>query len=217
MIRFALHEIPDGAVLRSVTAEPAAVQGRPGLGVELTDAITAHGAPDIDFIDAPTFVQLPVAFTNGTIDVDIFSTLTEQAPADARAFAGIAYRIRDGHFEAVYLRPTNGRKLKPPAPRDRRAVQYFAYPDWRYARLRDAYPDGRYEAGANIAPGEWIHLRLEVTTAGVTATIDGITVLQIHDPKGTPTPGSIGLFVDIGTKAYFANLTIQPAAGQLAG
>ena len=109
MIRFALHDEPAGAVLRSVTAQPATVQGREALGVALTNAITAHGVPGIDFIDAPTFVQLPVAFTNGTIDVDILSTLTDQAPADARAFAGIAYRIRDDHFVAVYLRPTNGR------------------------------------------------------------------------------------------------------------
>ena len=36
------------------------------------------------------------------------------------------------------------------------AVQYFAYPDWKFDRLREEFPDGRYEAGADIGPDEWI-------------------------------------------------------------
>jgi hypothetical protein len=93
----------------------------------------------------PTFVILPITFINGTIEVDILSRLNGKGPADARAFAGLAYRIIDGgdHFEAVYLRPLNGRKTNPSNPRDQRAIQYFAYPDWPFDRLREMYPDGR--------------------------------------------------------------------------
>lgn len=74
--------------------------------------------------------------------VDILSRLNGKGAADARAFAGIAYRITPGgdRFEAVYLRPLNGWKTNPPSPRDQRAVQYFAYPDWKFDRLRERVP-----------------------------------------------------------------------------
>jgi hypothetical protein len=61
---------------------------------------------------------IPASFENGTIEVDILSRLNGKGPADARAFAGIAYRIIAGsdRFEAVYLRPLNGWKTNPPSP-----------------------------------------------------------------------------------------------------
>jgi hypothetical protein len=78
----------------------------------------------------PTFVTIPMSFENGTIEVDILDCLNGKGPADARAFAGIAYRITEdaGRFESVYVRRFNGLKANPPRPRDRRAVQYFACP-----------------------------------------------------------------------------------------
>jgi hypothetical protein len=80
----------------------------------------------------PTLMMIPASFENGTIEVDILSRLNGKGPADARAFAGIAYRITHGgdRFEAIYVRRLNGWKTNPPSPRDQRAVQYFAYPDW---------------------------------------------------------------------------------------
>jgi hypothetical protein len=102
-----LTELPEGTKLRAVTAVPAEVAGRRALRVELTDAVTLEGKPGVDYVDMPTFVIIPASFTNGTIEVNILSRLNGRGPADARAFAGIAYRITaDGdRFEAVYLRP----------------------------------------------------------------------------------------------------------------
>jgi hypothetical protein len=96
----------------------------------------------------PTFVLIPTDFKNGTIEVDILGRLNAKALPDARAFVGLAYRVVDAEarFESVYLRPLNGQKTSPPSPRDKRAIQYFAYPDWKFDRLRKEYPDGRYEA-----------------------------------------------------------------------
>ena len=84
---------------------------------------------------------------------------------DSRAFAGLAYRIsgRRDSFESVYLRHLNGTKTNPLTPRDPRATQYFAHPDWPFDRLREAYPDGRCEAGLAIGPEEWITLELTLT------------------------------------------------------
>jgi len=207
---FDLHDLPLSASLRSVTAEPADIAGRPALRVALTDAVARDGQPGVDYVDQPTFVQIPADFRDGTLDVDILSRLTAAAPPDARAFAGLAYRITgDGDaFEAVYLRPLNGRKVHPPSPRDRRAIQYFAYPDYPFDRLREEYPDGRYEAGATIGPDEWIHLRLDIRDRTVTVTVDGQQLLTVTDTKSAPTTGDVGLFVDIGTEAYFRDLAV---------
>jgi hypothetical protein len=107
--RYDLTELPEGSELRSVTAVPTEVSGRRALRVELTDAVTLHGKPGIDYVDMPTFLIIPASFENGTIEVDILSRLNGKGPADARAFAGIAYRIIAGsdRFEAVYLRPSS--------------------------------------------------------------------------------------------------------------
>jgi hypothetical protein len=69
-------------------------------------------------------------------------------------------------------------------------VQYFAYPEWNFERLREEYPDGRYESVADIGPDEWIQ------------------VLDLVETKGREARGRIGLFVDICTKAFFSNLSI---------
>ena len=91
-----LDQLPEASTLRSVTAAPAFIAGRRALRVELTDAVTYDGRPKVDYVDMPTFVILPAIFMNGTIDVDILSRLNGKGPADARAFAGVAYRITDG-------------------------------------------------------------------------------------------------------------------------
>ena len=66
------------------------------LRVELTDAVTLEGKPGVDYVDMPTFVIIPASLTNGTIEVNILSRLNGKGPADARAFAGIAYRVTPG-------------------------------------------------------------------------------------------------------------------------
>lgn len=143
-----LTELPECSRLRAVTAVPAEVAGRRALRVELTDAVTLEGKSGVDYVDMPTSVIIPASYINGTIEVDILSRLNGKGPADARAFAGIAFRVTaDGdHFEAVYLRPLNEQRTNPPSPRDQRAIQYFAYPDWKFDRLREQYPDEDYEA-----------------------------------------------------------------------
>jgi hypothetical protein len=207
-----LTELPADARLRSVIAEPAIVDGRQALSVRLTDAVTNQGTPGVDYVDQPTFVIIPADFTTGTIEVNVHAGLTATAPDYARGFAGLAYHLTGdgGHFEAVYLRPTNGSTLNPPPPRHLRAVQYFAYPDWPFDRLRETYAEGTYEAGADIAPGTWTHLHLAITDSSVTVTVDGTVILTVSDLLAEPVSGAVGLFVDIGTQAYFADLTITP-------
>ena len=110
-----LDTLPPGAVPHSVTATPTTIDQRPALRVSLTDQVTLNGTPGIDYIDQPTFLVLPVQFTDGTIEVDLRSRLNHHAPDYARGFAGIAYRISPDadRFEAAYLRPLNGLRTNP--------------------------------------------------------------------------------------------------------
>jgi hypothetical protein len=206
-----LDRLPAGSVPHGVTAAPDLIDGRHGIRVELTDQITRDGAPRIDYIDMPTFLRIPADLRTGVISVDVRSRLNGKTSFDARGFAGIAYRIRPGlsAFECVYLRPLNGVRLEPEPPRNRRAVQYFAYPDAPFDRLREQYPDGRYEAGADIVPDEWISLRIAVGEVAVDVFVNGDPALHVSHPLGPTVSGDVGLFVDIGTEAWFADLQIE--------
>jgi hypothetical protein len=205
-----LHALPAGSTLHRVEATPAEYKGRKAIKVEMPDAaIKAQLGIDVDM---PTFVRIPVDFQNGTIKVDILSRLNGKGPPDARAFIGLSYRITDPetHFETIYLRPLNGRKKNPLSPRDKRAVQYFAYPDWKFNRLRKEYPDGHYESGADIADDEWITLRLDIDGTRVRVSVNGKDELALADAKGTPVAGGMGLWVGMGTEGYFSNLRVTP-------
>src|SRR5664280_1256783 len=79
-ITYDLTTLPEGAELRSVVATPATLDGRQVLRVSLTDEVTLHGAPGVDYVDQPNFVILPVSFENGTLEVDVCSGLNALAP-----------------------------------------------------------------------------------------------------------------------------------------
>jgi hypothetical protein len=68
-----LDQLPQGSILRSVTATPADIAGRNALTVELTDDVTFRGKPGVDYVDKPTFVIIPAGLTIGMIEVDILS------------------------------------------------------------------------------------------------------------------------------------------------
>jgi hypothetical protein len=202
-------------VRRGVAASVEVAEDRPAVRVELTDAIRL-GTYGVDYVDEPTFLLLPGSFVDGTVSVDVLGRLRTDAPEYARAFIGLAYRVRDDDrgglvYESVYLRPLNGRRYDPPAPRDRRAVQYYAYPDWKFDRLRADEPDGRWEAGADIAAGVWATLRLDVAGRRLVVSVDGEQVLDIADCKGEVAAGRIGLWVDIGTEGFFSDVVIEHA------
>ena len=207
-----LHELPGGASLHEVTAVPAEYKGRSALKIEFTEAAN-KGPPGVDLLfDMSTFALIPGNFKNGTIEVDLLGRLNGKGLPDARAFVGLAYRVVDGgaRFESVYLRPLNGRKTNPPSPRDKRAIQYFAYPDWKFDRLRKEYPDGRYEAGADIADDEWIRLKLDIDDTRVRVSVNGKEEFAPTDLKAAPEAGGIGLWVGRGTEGYFSNLRVTP-------
>ncbi|MHB1010513.1 MAG: hypothetical protein ACYC1E_15065 [Propionibacteriaceae bacterium] len=211
--RYRLDSLPSGSTLRSVTAEPSTAAGRPALRVSLTEAVRRDGRPGVDYVDQPTFVVLPVEMVGGRIQVDICSDLLPDAPEYARAFAGLAFAVAAdaSSFEAVYVRPYNGLSVAPDGVRRRRAVQYFSYPDWPFDRLREELPDAGFESAADIRPGVWLRLVVEVDARRVRAEVDGVEVVN-RERIGRGAGAGVGLFVDIGTDAYFADLVVEPTA-----
>jgi hypothetical protein len=194
-----LHEIPQGA-----RANKVEVSSTPqGLRIVLDQASRA-GQFGVDFVDKPSFLLLPEVMENGVIEVDLRGSLLPDAPDYARGFIGLAYRVQEdlSAYESVYLRPMNGTA---PPPRDTRAVQYYAYPDHPFDVLRETEP-GRHEAAAPVAPDRWMRLRLAFDGWDYSAHVDGVPVLA-GQGKLPPHPGRIGLWVDIGTEGFFANLS----------
>ncbi len=161
--------------------------------------------------DAASFAKLSnIAFKDGIIKVNLVGKLGPNAPDWARGFVGIAFRIKDDNskFECIYLRPTNAQSDDP--VRRNRSIQYISYPDYKFDRLRTESP-GKYESYANIVPGEWIKIKIEVkgTTAKLYVNDSSQPALTVKDLKhGADLNGSIGLWVDKGTEAYFSNLEI---------
>ena len=91
-------------------------------------------------VDEPTFVKIVGSnFKDGTIEVKVLSKLRPDAPADARGFIGLAFHINDTNskFESIYIRPTNGRADD--QIRRNHSIQYFAYPDFKFFRLRKEF------------------------------------------------------------------------------
>jgi len=199
----ALNDLPPDALANKVDCAPFH-HGRPCLRIAL-DAASRAGKPGVDYVDQPSFVLLPDVLQDGVVEVDLCARLLPDAPDYARGFIGLAYRVQDDlqTYESLYLRPTNGHA---PPPRTSRAVQYYAYPDYPFDVLREAEP-GRYEAGADIMPDRWTRFRIAVHGNDFAAYVDGVQVLA-GQGKLPPQPGRIGLWVDIGTEGFFADLSI---------
>ena len=162
--------------------------------------------------DENTYAKLSgPSFHNGVIEVDMLSRLLPDAPDFARGFIGIAFRISgdDTRFESFYVRPTNGRTDDP--VRKAHGSQYFAYPGYTFAYFRE-HGVTKYEAPVDIGLNEWIHLRAVVEGEHAEFFVNGNRTLTVDDLKhGPDQTGAVGLFVDIGTEAFFKNLTVTAA------
>ena len=165
----------------------------------------------IKLVDEPTFVKIKdINFSNGTIEVKVLSKLLKNAPAMARGFIGIAFRISDDNssFESIYIRPTNGRATD--QVRRNHSIQYYSYPDYKFDRLRKEAPE-KYESYADMELNKWITMRIEVSGQHAKLFLDNSPqpVLIVNDLfLGPKVTGAIGLWVEVGTEGYFSDLKI---------
>lgn len=169
--------------------------------------------PSILEIDEPTYAKVKeLSFQNGTIEVDVYSKLLPDAPDYARGFIGVAFRIKedDTEYESIYIRPTNGRCDD--QVRRNHSVQYYAYPNHKFNTLRVTSPE-KYESYADMGLEEWIRMKIVVngTKAELYLNHSIYPVLVVNDLKNGIRSGSIALWSEVGTDAYFKNLKIIQA------
>ncbi|RYF46481.1 MAG: hypothetical protein EOO39_49705 [Cytophagaceae bacterium] len=177
------------------------------------DALRVIKDSSIHEVDEPTFVRLSdVDFTNGTIEVKVLSRLLKNAPETARGFIGVAFRINETNssFESIYIRPTNGRADD--QIRRNHSIQYFSYPDYKFDRLRKETPE-RYESYADMTLNEWITMRIVVNGQEAKLYLNdtkqpALLVKDLKHGVGAATAGGIGLWVEVGTEGYFADLKV---------
>ena len=180
--------------------------------IEGNETIRVTKDPKITEFDEATFAKLiDSEFKNGIIEVNVLSKLLEDAPDFARGFIGIAFRIDESNakFECIYIRPTNGRAEE--QLRRNRSTQYFSYPDFKFDRLRNESP-GIYESYADMGLNEWISIKIEVQGAKAKLYLNKgeHPVLVVNDLKhGANASGGVGLWVDVGTEGYFADLKVE--------
>ncbi|MBL0744693.1 hypothetical protein [Chryseolinea lacunae] len=162
-------------------------------------------------VDEPTYVRLKdIDFQNGVIEVKMLSQIQNPSPFQfAQGFIGVAFRIdgNDSAYESIYLRPKVGRSDNQSFRN--RAVQYYAYPDFKFDRLRKEAP-GMYETTAPVDLNEWITMRIEVTgeKAYLYINDEKYSTFVVEKMKGKTTHGTVALWVDIGTIGYFKDLKI---------
>ena len=193
-----------GLRLQNVTAEPATLQGKPGLKVTM--------AADAS---QPTGDQLAVIndleFGDGVIEAEIAGDVQPGAAEGARGFVGLAFRVQSDlrTFDAFYLRPTNGRADD--QVRRNHSAQYISHPDWTWSKLRQEFPS-KYEAYVDISPGTWTKVRIEVQGEKARLYVDDAKqpTLVINDVKTGPHgKGAVALWIDVGTVAHFRNLSVS--------
>ena len=197
-----------GLQLGNVTADVVTYRGKRALhlvqsGVPAT--ATAGGT------EKSMAIVLASDFKDGVIEADIAGIPRAGAGEAARGFVGIAFRIQQdaSKFECFYLRPTNGRADD--QLRRNHATQYVSSPDYPWQKLRQENP-GVYESYADLVPGEWTHMKIEVTGTKARLYINGATqpALIVNDLKlGADTRGRIALWAGTETEAWFANLTVR--------
>ena len=148
-------------------------------------------------------------FRDGTIELDVSGAPIPQVP-NARGFIGLAFHVQahSDSFECLYIRPSNGRADD--QLRRNHSVQYTSSPGYPWQRLRQESP-ATYETYADMEPGVWIHLKVEVAGTRARLYVNGATqpTLIVNDLKLGDTHGAIALWSHTFTDGYFANLRVR--------
>lgn len=216
-------DAPQGLRLVNVTAEAATLAGQRGLRIVATDEFRRRmQAIPPQERDAALRTGLGeqlaivegITFDDGVIEAEIAGAPQADAGEGARGFVGIAFRVQDDvkTYDAFYLRPTNGRADD--QLRRNHAAQYISHPEWTWSRLRNESP-AKYESYVDLVPATWTKIRIEVRGTQARLYVHGQAqpTLIVNDVKTGPSAkGRIALWIDIGTEAYFRNLTVTPAA-----
>src|SRR5258708_31052319 len=150
-------------------------------------------------------------FHNGAIEVELAGRAAADAAAGgARGFIGIAFRLQNGQFEYIYLRPTNGRADD--QIRRNHSTQYGSHPKFGFAEARQQAPE-KYESYVDLEPGVWTRYRITVEGTKARLYVHGAAqpCLIVNDLKLGDSSGGVALWIGPGTEGYFTGLEIKAA------
>ena len=149
-------------------------------------------------------------FHDGAITVELAGRPAGGAAVGARGFVGIAFRLQNGKFEYIYLRPTNGRADD--QVRRNHSTQYSAHPDFSFAVSRKEAPE-KYESYVDLEPGVWTRYRITVEGTKARLYVHGAEqpCLIVNDLKLGDATGGVALWIGPGTEGYFTGLEIKPS------
>lgn len=227
------------AAAPSVAAQPARIPLTSASGLTplntRVDTVTFRGHRALRVMVAPEIAAMPAyrsgdtvpellvglpktLFGNGTIELDVAGRPAPDSPPGGRGFVGIAFRVDTAAamtgapiYDAVYLRPTNGRADD--QERRNHAVQYISHPLWTWSRMRRETPS-RYEAYVDLETDRWTHMRVVVRgdTARLYVNRAPQPTLIVTDVKtGARARGGLALWIGPGTVAHFRELVVTPA------
>ena len=170
----------------------------------------ADAAPELDS-DLRLAVIKKSVLGDGVIEATLAGELAPGAGEAARGFVGVAFHVSEdaSKFECFYLRPTNGRSED--QVRRNHSTQYISSPDFPWYRLRKEFPE-KYESYADIVPGEWTRIRIEIKGTNAKLFVNGATqpALVVSDLKLGAGTGAVALWVGPGTVAQFTDIRITP-------
>ena len=149
-------------------------------------------------------------FHNGEIEVEVAGRPAGGAAAAARGFIGIGFRLKEGQFEYIYLRPTNGRADD--QIRRNHSTQYSSHPKFSFAEARQQAPE-KYESYVDLEVGVWTKIRISVEGTKARLYVHGAAqpCLIVNDLKLGDSSGGVALWIGPGTEGYFSGLKIQAA------
>jgi hypothetical protein len=199
----------------------------PFVAAQTLDQLTAHNVKleSVQYMGKPAIKivedgQIPngeayaivkgAVFHDGEIEVELAGRPAGGAAAAARGFVGIAFRMQDGQFEYIYLRPTNGRADD--QIRRNHSTQYSSHPKFSFAELRQQSPE-KYESYVDLEVGVWTRYRIVVqgTTARLYVHGAAQPCLIVNDLKRGDSSGGVALWIGPGTEGYFTGLKIRSA------
>jgi hypothetical protein len=192
-------QTPDKLTPHNVKLEAVDYQGKHAVKV-VEDGMVGNG-------EAYAIVK-DTTFHNGAIELELAGRPASGAAEAARGFVGIAFRLQDGKFEYIYLRPTNGRADD--QVRRNHSTQYSSHPNFSFAESRKVSPE-KYESYVDLEPGVWTRYRIEVEGTKARLYVHGAAqpCLIVNDLKLGDSSGGVALWIGPGTEGYFTGLRIQ--------
>jgi len=186
-----------GWKIHNATPESIEVDGKRGVRLTAKDD-SANGIVGLALVDG-------MKFTTGVIEIDL-----QGKNVRGRSFLGVAFNVADEKtFEAIYFRPFN---FKADGEFKNRAVQYIAWPDNTWEKLRKSQ-SGKFEGPISPLPDPdmWFHARIEVGDKQVRVYVNQAKepCLTVDRLTESGKPRQVGLFVDSADGLY-ANLKITP-------